>query len=126
MKISLDDKELLTFSDIQRRIYNNEISSESFHKWMSERIKYAFKDHFDQCFRNLRNEWEPKLVARGHEMLPVRPEIFAQLVFDQPDYRDKFQRDTETKAEQEARTALQNELQNQEFRLKETSSVEVM
>ena len=126
MKISLDDKELMQFSELQKKIFLNEINSEVFHESITQRIKYAFKDYFDQLCKNLRNEWEPKLAARGHEMLPVKMEAFATLVFQQPDYRNKSQRDAESRQEMEARMALQTKLQEQESKLKSESTFQVL
>jgi hypothetical protein len=44
----------------------------------------------------LKKEWEPKLAANGVTMLPTDKEAFAQLVFAQPNYKSRKQRDIES------------------------------
>jgi len=49
---------------------------------------------YDACLGRLKKEWTPKLLSRGIE-IPTDRDVFAGLVFSQPDYKDRQQRDKE-------------------------------
>lgn len=40
-----------------------------------------------------KREWEPKLKSRGVAMIPTDDEAFAELIFSQPDYKNRSQRE---------------------------------
>lgn len=126
MKISLDDEVILNFSETQKKIFQNETDASAFNEKMKAMLKHFFSQDYSHCFSNLKREWEPKLVARGFEMLPAIPEKFAELVFSQPDYRNKSQRDAETKAELEARMALEKSLLDLKNKLESDCTVQVI
>ena len=97
MKISVDDKELFTLSDIQKKVIQDEISSDIFEEDMKRRVHYILDHKYKQCFKRLKAEWEPKLGALGLESLPTDKDAFAALVFARPEYRDRKARDLEAK-----------------------------
>jgi len=51
----------------------------------------------EMCYDRLYRVWMPKLAERGIEKIPSKREDFARLVFNQPDYKDRLQRDLEQK-----------------------------
>ena len=62
---------------------------------MKRRLQYILIHKYEQAFKRLKEEWEPKLIASGETMLPTDPNAFAQLVFAHPDYRSRSQKDLE-------------------------------
>ena len=92
MKISVDDKELFTLSDVQKRVIQNDISSEIFEEDMCNRLKYILMHKYEQCYKRLKNEWEPKLAASGARSIPTNPDEFAEMVFAHPEYKNRSAR----------------------------------
>lgn len=94
MKISVNDQEIYTLSDIQKRVIKNDILEEIFEDDMRRRLKWVLLDEkYANCFDRLKKEWEPRLIERGHASLPTDKDAFAQLVFSQPDYKSRSQRE---------------------------------
>lgn len=94
MKISVNDKELFTISETQKKVMCNDIFSNELDKDLKRRLSYSLVHKYDQCFDRLKKEWEPKLIARGVKSLPTDKNEFAQLVFSQADYKDRKDRET--------------------------------
>lgn len=97
MKISVDDQELFSLSDIQKKVIKNDIKEEIFEDDMKRRIQYILMHKYEQCFKRLKEEWEPKLAASGIESIPTNPDSFAQLVFSQQDYKSRSAREISSK-----------------------------
>ena len=93
MKISVNDKELFTLSEVQKKVIQNDISSDIFDEDMCRRLQYILTHKYERCFKRLKDEWEPKLKANGVASIPLDDEQFAQLVFAQPNYQNRSQRD---------------------------------
>ena len=89
MKISVNDVELFTLSDTQKLVLQACISSDIFEEDMKRRLQYILQHKYEQSFKRLKACWEPKLIAAGYESIPTDPDAFAQLVFEQPDYKDR-------------------------------------
>lgn len=92
MKLKIDDCEIFSISEQEKKVIEDYYLFEDFDKEIKERINFVFLDIYNRCLSQLRKDWEEKLISRGHEMLPVRLEAFAKLVFSQADYRNKKQR----------------------------------
>ena len=58
-------------------------------EWAKERLKWILIHKFENCMHNLRNEWESKLALSGIKQLPIDDEEFANLVFSQPEYKNR-------------------------------------
>lgn len=95
MKISVNDVELYTLSETQKKVIQDEISTDIFEDDMKRRLQWVLMHKYERCFKRLKDEWEPKLASRGIELLPTNPDLFAELVFSQPDYKDRKMRDEE-------------------------------
>lgn len=93
MKISVDDKEVFTLSETQKKVIQNDIPSEIFDDDMKRRLNYILMNKYEECFKRLKSEWEPKLAASGVKSVPTNPDEFAQVVFAHPDYKNRSQRD---------------------------------
>ncbi len=97
MKISVNDQELFSLSETQKKIICNDIDKNFFEDDMKRRIEYIIKHKYEQCFKRLKEEWDSKLLANGVHSVPTDPELYAQLVFKQPNYKCKATRDSENK-----------------------------
>lgn len=99
MKISVNDVELFTLSDIQKKVISYEIQNEILDDDLKRRIQWILMHKYDEVFKSFRNEWEPKLIAEGAKSLPTDKEEFASLVFAHPDYKDRSARELEAQKE---------------------------
>jgi len=86
------DKEILELTETQKKVIKNDIEAELFDEDMERRLKWILEHKYEQCFKRLKDEWEPKLAALGVEAIPTNKDAFAALVFSQPTYKDKSQR----------------------------------
>lgn len=93
MKISVDDKELFILSDIQKKVIMNDIPDEIFDLDMKRRLQHILMHKYEECFKRLKNEWEPILRDKGVEFIPTNLDKFAELVFSQPEYKSRSQRE---------------------------------
>lgn len=94
MKISINDVEFLTLSENQKAVIEFNVLSTQ--EWVENLLREYIANKFNACFKRLKEEWDTKLAERGIEMIPASPEAYAELVFSQPDYKNRSQRDSET------------------------------
>jgi len=92
MKISVNDKELFTLSDVQELVIQNDIHSEIFEDDMKRRLEWVLMHKYEECFKRLKAEWDAKLAANGIKMIPTDQDEYAKVVFSQPNYADKAKR----------------------------------
>jgi hypothetical protein len=92
MKISIDNQECFSLSETQKKVIKNDIHDDKFELDMKNRLKYVLTHKYEQCFKRLKEEWEPKL-AKSLDSIPTDPEKFAELVFMQSEYKNRKQRD---------------------------------
>ena len=93
MKISVDNLELFSLSETQKKVIKNEIHEDIFYQDMCRRLQYILTHKYEQCFARLKKEWEPKFKSLGVKSLPTDEEEFAELVFNHPEYKNRKQRD---------------------------------
>lgn len=93
MKISVDGVDIFELSDAQKKVIMNDIHVDIFDEDMKRRLKHILTHKYEQCFKRLKNEWDVKLAQNGIQMIPTNPEAYAKLVFAQPNYKDKKDRD---------------------------------
>lgn len=94
MKVTVDGQDIFTLTEIQKQVIKNDIRESIFDEDMKRRLIYILQHKYEQCYKRLKEEWEPKL-AQTMESLPTNPDAFAQLVFAQPSYKDREARFTE-------------------------------
>lgn len=92
MKISVDDQELYRLTETQKKVIQNDILTEVFEEDMKRRLKWVLTHKYERCFERLKKEWEPKLSEKMSS-LPTNPDEFAKLIFAQPDYKNRSQRE---------------------------------
>lgn len=93
MKIAVDGQELFELTETQCRVIKNDIHDDVFYEDMKRRLHYILTHKYEQCFLRLRQEWDPKLKQLGVAMIPLDEEAYAQLVFAQPSYKSRSQRE---------------------------------
>ena len=93
MKFSVDDLELFSLTEVQKKVIKNEINSEIFDADMKRRIQWVIMHKYEQCFKKLKAEWDDKLPALGIESIPTNKDAYATLVFEQESYLDRTARD---------------------------------
>lgn len=94
MKFSVNDIEVFSLTETQKRVIQNDIPSEIFEEDMRRRVKWViFDEKYKRCFERFKKEWEPKLAERGVQFIPTDPDAFAELVFTQPDYQNRSARE---------------------------------
>lgn len=94
MKISVNDTELFTLTETQKKVIKNDISEDIFDNDMKRRLNWVLMHKYEQCFKRLKQEWDPKLKANGVTSIPLDEDAYAQLVFAQPNYKSRTQRDS--------------------------------
>lgn len=95
MKISVDDKELFSLSEIQEKVIQNDIHADAYDADMKRRLQYILMHKYEECFKRLKNEWEPKLKEAGVQSIPLDEVAFSQLVFARPEYKDRKGRESQ-------------------------------
>jgi len=99
MKIQVDGKPVFELNETQKKVIQNDISSEMFVSDMERRARYIIEHKYERCLERLKREWEPKLRGRV-QSIPTDQDALAELIFSQPDYRSRAQRDAEAKAQE--------------------------
>lgn len=125
MKISVNNTELFTLNDIKKQVICNDIPSEVLEDDLKRRMAYILAHKYERCMDRLKKEWIPKLQAAGVENIPLNDDAFAQLVFSQPEYKDRSARELESapsreefdKAMVDAKQRVQNQLSSEVSKL---------
>ncbi len=95
MKISVNDVELFTASELRKKVICNDVHADVLEADIKRRLQWVFDHKYEQCFARLKEEWDKKLPANGVTSIPTDPDEYAQLVFEQPNYKDRKARDQE-------------------------------
>lgn len=95
MKFFVDNDEVFELSETKKSVIKNDINSDIFLDDTKRRVKWVIEHKYEQCFKRLKSEWEPKLASKGVQYIPTDPDAFAELVFSQSDYKNRAQRDLE-------------------------------
>jgi len=93
MKISVDDQECFTLSETQKKVIQNDIPSDIFEDDMKRRLHYILTHKYERCFERLKKEWDEKLPTLGVKSIPTDKDEFAELIFQQAEYKNRSQRD---------------------------------
>ena len=104
MKIKIDLKEILELTETQKRVLKHDIDEDIFDADIERRVQYIITHKYEQVFKRLKEEWEPKLKANGVESVPLNEAAFAELVFAQPNYKGRKAREDEANS---AKAALE-------------------
>jgi len=95
MKIKLDGIDLVQLNETKQKVIKNEIKEEKFKDDVKRRIVYSVMHKYEQCFKRLKEEWDPKLAKTGLKAIPTDPDAYAELVFSQPTYKNRSDKEKE-------------------------------
>jgi len=93
MKIQVDGKEVLNLNNTKKKVIQNDIPSEIFQEDMERRVSHVLQHKYERCFERLKRDWEPKLRERMSS-IPTDSDELAELIFSQPDYKNRSQRES--------------------------------
>ena len=89
MKISVNDQELYTLTETQKKVIMNDIHADIFKDDMKRRLHYIVMDRiYKKSMEKMRKDWDQQLRANGVKSFPVDNDAYADLVLKQPQYRD--------------------------------------
>ena len=97
MKISVNDKELYSLNETQKKVICDYIPKEILEKELNRRLEWVLMHLYSECFKSLKKKWESKLEKVGVESVPTNKDKFAQVVFAQKDYKDRSARNKDSK-----------------------------
>jgi len=100
MKVSVNDVELFTLTATQKKVLENEIPSAKLDEDLKRRLHWVLDHKYQRAFVKMKQEWDVKLAANGVESIPVDKDAYAQLVFEQTNYKDRDARDAEMEVPQ--------------------------
>ena len=103
MKVLVDGKEVFELNATKEKVIKNDIDSDVFAADMERRLKWVLAHKYERCMNRLKDEWEPRLKANGLESIPLDEDALAELIFSQPDYKNRSQRDLEQRNLEELR-----------------------
>ena len=96
MKISVDGKDLFEITETQKKVIRNEIPEDIFDQDMKRRLEWVLTHKYERCFDRLKKEWDEKLIQNGVKSVPTDKDEYAELVFSQPNYKNRSQRTVES------------------------------
>jgi hypothetical protein len=96
MKVSVDNQEIFVVSDDQKNVMKHINDADHLDSILKRKLEWILMHKYEQCFERLEKEWLPKLAAKGITSVPSDRDAFAELVFSQPDYKDRSKREKES------------------------------
>lgn len=93
MKIKVNDEHVFELNEIQKKVICNDIPYDIFEEDMKRRLEWVLMHKYEQCFKRLKEEWDNKLHDNGVKMIPTHPDEYAQVVFQQKNYKCRKTRD---------------------------------
>jgi len=95
--IKVDDQDFFEISDVTKKLLKSSIAKDcDCIEWAKERLQWVLNHKYERCMERLRKEWEPRLLKEGVKEFPVDDDAFAELVFKNPEYKNRSQRDKES------------------------------
>jgi hypothetical protein len=100
MKIIVDNEEVYELNKTKEKVIKNDILEEVFDADMKRRVRWSLNHKYERCFERLVNEWckdhdgkGSKLEKNGIRSIPTNPDELAELIFSQPNYKNRTQRE---------------------------------
>ena len=95
MKIKFNDAIILDISETMKKVILHDIQENDLTEHLVHRIQHSVMHKYEACFERLKSEWDKKLADRGIDMIPTNRDKYAELVFSQPDYKGRTEREKE-------------------------------
>lgn len=101
MKYIRDKKIIVELNETEQKVIKNDISEEIFDADMDRRVNWVLRHKYERCFERLKKEWvdnkdsegKSKLERNGVTSIPTNRDALAELIFTQPDYKNRSQRE---------------------------------
>ena len=97
MKVYINSELILELKEIHQKVIQNDVLSEKFDEDMKRRVQYVLTHKYERCLERLKKEWLPKLSERM-DTIPTNNDQLCELIFSQPDYKNRSQREPEGEA----------------------------
>lgn len=91
--IKINDKPILFITDTMKKVICNDIKENEYDADIERRLVWSIMGKYQACFDRLKAEWDPKLAKKGIEMIPTDQSKYAELVFSQPEYQNRTERE---------------------------------
>ena len=101
MKISVNcacSDKLFELSETQKKVMCPDIPEDILDEELKRRLQYILMHKYERCWERLQKERLPKLAAAGVKSVPMDKDELAALIFTQPEYKSRKDRDTEDAA----------------------------
>lgn len=92
MKVSVNDQHIFTLNETQKKVIKHDIHEDEFDADMKRRLQYILMHKYERCFERLKLQWMP-ILAQRMSSIPTDPDALAELIFSQPDYQNRSQRE---------------------------------
>jgi len=92
ISVSVDGEEAFKILSIKRKLIREATSTKDCYSWCVDKMKFVLLHKYERCMQRLRQEWEARLAAKGFSSVPSDDDEFANLVFSQPDYKNRSER----------------------------------
>ena len=98
-ELKIDNEIILLISDTEEKIVKNSVSC--YKEWIKTGVLNIIKEKIDNSMKRLEQEWiaDGKLAANGVVSIPLDRNEKAELIFSQPNYKDKNARDANNAAQ---------------------------
>lgn len=99
MVVTVDDLQRFRITPTHKRMIKLQ-GTKDVDAHCQDRLGWILKHKYERCMERLRNEWTAKFQDRGLKEVPADDDAFALLVFSQPDYKNRSQREKDEKAKE--------------------------
>lgn len=89
MKFQVDGQDIFELPLVRKKVICNDIEADIIDDDLKRRVTYVIEHKYERCLERLKREWLPKLKERGQKSIPMDDDELAELIFSQPDYKDK-------------------------------------
>ena len=94
MKFFIDDTLVYEISNTQKKIIKHVVFNETFNETIKNKIEFIVNDLLKFCLKDLKGEWITRLKENKVESIPLDDEKLAELIFSQPGYKNRSERET--------------------------------
>ena len=94
MKISVGGQVIFELSETHKKLMLDSVTEENFGEDLIRRLRWGWVQKIEPCFKRVTEKWLPILKQR-YESLPSDDDKLLELIFSQPDYKTRTQRDNE-------------------------------
>jgi len=93
MKFYLENKLIFELNGTKQRVLKHDIFEQGFEEELMRMIEWVITHNYEQTFKKLKDQWQPKLKELGVEMIPTDDDRLAELIFKHPEYKSRSQRE---------------------------------